>query len=110
MCRGRLHLRIARKALSAPSDWIAFPRKSLRKKGISWKWTVEISGVTFSHIIAISLLVLAIAFAAASLLALIFAGLHLCPPSLATELFRQCTISGFSSGLISILQGHRLRR
>ncbi len=110
MRRGRLHLRIARKAVSAPSDWIAFPRKNGRQTGISTKWTVEISGITFSHIIAMSLLVLAIAFAAASLLALILAGLHLCPMSVAIELFRQRATSSLSSGLISVLRRHRSRK
>src|SRR5260370_660561 len=108
--RARLHLRIACKTVSAPSDRIAFLRKNGRQTGISSKWAVEISGITSSHIIAMSLLVLAIAFAAASLLALILAGLHLCPPSLATELFRQCAIGGLSSGLITVLRGHRSRR
>ena len=111
MQRGPLRLRIAGKAVRAPSDWwIALHRKSTRKTDISSKWTVEISGITLSHIVAISLLVLVIASATESLLALILVGLHLCPTSLATELFRRCAIGGLSSGLISILLDHRSRR
>jgi len=109
MQRGPLRLRIARKAVPVPSDWVAVPRKNGRKTNAFSKWTVEISGITFSHIVAICLLILGIASAAGSLLALILAGLHLCPTSLATELFRQCAIGSLSSGLISMLLGHRSR-
>src|SRR5260370_23850470 len=110
MQRGSLHLRIVRKAATVPRDWIALPRKNGRKTKASFKWTVEVSGIALSHIVAICLLGLVIASAAGSLLPLALVGLHLCPISLATELFRQCAIGGLSSGLITVLRGHRSRR
>jgi hypothetical protein len=70
-------LRIAHKAVPVPSNRIALPRENGRKINVSFKWTIEISGITLSHIVAVSLLVLVIASAAEFLLALILAGLHL---------------------------------
>lgn len=83
---------------------------SLRLRIVRKATTVEISGITFSDLVAVCLLVVVIASSAGSLLALVLVGLHLCPASLATELFRQCTLSSLSSGLISVLRGHPSRR
>ena len=83
----------------------SFHLRIVRKAAI-----VEISGITFPDILAMCLLVLVISSAAGSLLALVLVGLHLCPTSVATDLFRQCTLGGLSSGLISVFEGHRSRR
>jgi len=107
---GPLHLRIARTAVPVPSDRIAFSRKNGRKAKAPFSWAVEISGITVSHIAALALLVPVTASAAGALLALILVGLHLCPTSLAIDLFCACGLGGLSSGLISLVRGNRSRR
>lgn len=107
---GLLHLRIKRKTLPVSNDRTALPRTNGRDAKVSFGWTVDIYGITLSHIVALTLLVPVTAASVGALLALIFAGLHLCPMSLAIDLFRECNIGGLSSGLISVLLGHRSRR
>jgi hypothetical protein len=110
MRRGPLHWRITRKAVPVSNNQSALTGKNGRRARVCFKWTFEISGVSFRDIVAICLLVLVITSALESLLALVLVGLHLCPMSLATELFRQCEIGSLSSGVISVLLGHRSRR
>jgi hypothetical protein len=107
---GLLHLRIARTAKPMSHDRAALPETDGRKANVSVGWTVDIFGITLSHIIALGLLVLATASSVGAVLALILAGCQLCPTSLAIDLFRECTIGGLSSGLISVLLDHRSRR
>lgn len=106
---GLLHLRIAQTPVPVSNDRVALPGTNGRKANVSFGWMVDISGITLSHIVALGLLVLATASSTGILLALILVGLHLCPTSLAIDLFRECTISGLSSGLISVLLNHRSR-
>ena len=80
---GLLHLRIVRTAMPASNDRAALPDIDGRKANVPVGWTVEIFGITLSHIIALGLLVLATASSAGALLALVLAGCHLCPTSLA---------------------------
>ncbi len=89
---GRFHLRIAHKA------------------SVSFEWTVDVSGITLSLIVGLGFLALATASSVGALLALILVGFHLCPMSLAIDLFRECSLGSLSSGLISVLRWHRSRR
>lgn len=108
---GLLHLRIKRKTPPVSNgERTALPRTSGCDAKGSFGWTVDIYGITLSHIIALTLLVPVTVASVGALLALIFAGLHLCPTSFAIDLFRECNIGVLSSGLISVLLGHRSRR
>jgi hypothetical protein len=62
--------------------------------------------LTPSHIIAMSLLVLAVSCSAGALLALVLAALQLFPTSIPLALFRECVVAGFASG---VLAARRLR-
>ena len=110
MQSGGLHLRIARTATPATHARAARRRADGNKVGVPFRWKSDVSGIDSYHIAALSLLVFTTASSAGGLLALILAGCHLCPPSLVTELFRECTIGGLSSGLISVLLGHGPRK
>jgi hypothetical protein len=104
---GRFHLRISHKAAPSSNDRASLPRTDGPKTSVPFEWTVEISGITLSRIVGLGFLVLATASSAGALLALILVGLHLCPMSLAVDLFRECRLGGLSSGLISVLLSHR---
>jgi hypothetical protein len=107
---GRFHLRITQAAPPSNDDRASLPRTNGRNTNVPFEWTVDISGITLSRIVGLGFLVLATASSAGALLALILVGLHLCPMSLAVDLFRECRFGGLSSGLISVLLSRRLRR
>ena len=75
MHHGLLHLRIKRKTLSVSNDRAALPRTNGRDAKVSFGWTVDIYGITLSHIVALTLLVPVTAASVGALLALILCGL-----------------------------------
>ena len=87
---GLLHLRTKRRLMSVPNDWAALPESNAREDNLSSKWTVNISGLTASHLVALILLISVTVFSVGFLFALILVGLHLCQPPFAIELFREC--------------------
>jgi len=62
---------------------------------------VAVSKVTPSHIVATSLLVLAVSCSAGALLALVLSALQLFPTSMALALFRECMGASFASGVLA---------
>lgn len=106
----RPNLRIARTAVRVSSDRAALPRTNDRKSKASLGRTVDICRITWSRIAALTRLILTMTSSVGALLSLIFVGFHLCPMSLAIELFRKCAIVGLSSELISVFLAQRSRR
>ena len=96
--------------MPAPDGRVGSFRRNGQKANVSVGWTAEISGVSSSHIVAFTLLMIATASSAGALLALLLVGLHLCPATFATDLFGGYSIAGLSSGLVSVLQGRRSPR